>query len=129
MATGGVTDLAQAHSGLQVWNPSFDVTPAALITGIITERGLVPKAPGHGFDVPGLLRQAGALSTANGAAATSQIRSPIPGFYALDLETVMDYLADRPDLCKRVGPADTKAQWQARTGPPLQTSGGVVITQ
>ena len=27
----------------QVWNPSFDVAPASLITGIITERGLIPK--------------------------------------------------------------------------------------
>jgi len=28
---------------LQVWNPSFDVAPASLITGIITERGMIPK--------------------------------------------------------------------------------------
>ncbi len=26
--------------GVQVWNPSFDVTPAQLITGIITEYGV-----------------------------------------------------------------------------------------
>jgi len=26
--------------GVQVWNPSFDVTPAQLITGIITEHGV-----------------------------------------------------------------------------------------
>ena len=29
---------------LPVWNPSFDVTPGDLIHGIITERGLVPRA-------------------------------------------------------------------------------------
>ena len=28
----------------QIWNPSFDVTPAHLIAGIITEHGLVPRA-------------------------------------------------------------------------------------
>jgi methylthioribose-1-phosphate isomerase len=28
--------------GAQVWNPAFDVTPAALITGIITDAGMVP---------------------------------------------------------------------------------------
>ncbi len=28
-----------------MWNPSFDVTPGRLITGIITERGMVPKKP------------------------------------------------------------------------------------
>ena len=27
--------------GVDVWNPAFDVTPAALITGIITERGVI----------------------------------------------------------------------------------------
>ncbi|XP_075971483.1 methylthioribose-1-phosphate isomerase [Anticarsia gemmatalis] len=29
-----------AAPGINCWNPSFDVTPAALITGIITERGV-----------------------------------------------------------------------------------------
>ena len=28
----------------QIWNPSFDVTPAKLIEGIITEKGLIHKA-------------------------------------------------------------------------------------
>jgi len=30
-----------APEGTAVWNPSFDVTPAGLIAGIITDRGLV----------------------------------------------------------------------------------------
>jgi len=30
-----------APDGTQVWNPAFDVTPAELISGIITDRGLV----------------------------------------------------------------------------------------
>jgi methylthioribose-1-phosphate isomerase len=30
-----------APSGVHVWNPAFDVTPAALITAIITDRGVV----------------------------------------------------------------------------------------
>jgi methylthioribose-1-phosphate isomerase len=29
-----------APQNIEVWNPAFDVTPAALITGIITERGI-----------------------------------------------------------------------------------------
>lgn len=29
-----------APAGISVWNPAFDVTPAKLITGIITERGI-----------------------------------------------------------------------------------------
>jgi methylthioribose-1-phosphate isomerase len=31
-----------APEGMAVWNPAFDVTPAGLITGIITDRGVVP---------------------------------------------------------------------------------------
>jgi methylthioribose-1-phosphate isomerase len=30
-----------APSGIEVYNPAFDVTPAALITGIITEKGVI----------------------------------------------------------------------------------------
>ena len=33
-----------APEGASVWNPAFDVTPAALVTGIITERGIA-RAP------------------------------------------------------------------------------------
>jgi len=29
-----------AAEGIQVWNPAFDVAPANLIEGIITERGV-----------------------------------------------------------------------------------------
>ena len=41
---------------VQVWNPCFDVTPASLIEGIITEQGLVPKKNGA-FDVPAIVQQ------------------------------------------------------------------------
>lgn len=33
--------IAVAAKGIGVWNPSFDVTPPELITGIITERGVI----------------------------------------------------------------------------------------
>ncbi|UJR23430.1 hypothetical protein I4U23_026435 [Adineta vaga] len=33
-----------AAEGVQVWNPSFDITPAQLITGIITEHGVFKPA-------------------------------------------------------------------------------------
>jgi methylthioribose-1-phosphate isomerase len=33
--------LAVAPTGVDVWNPAFDVTPSELITAIITERGVV----------------------------------------------------------------------------------------
>jgi methylthioribose-1-phosphate isomerase len=39
----GYRDRRWAPEGVAVRNPAFDVTPAALITGIITERGVVKK--------------------------------------------------------------------------------------
>ncbi len=37
--------------------------------------------------------------------------SKIPGFRALNLETVKDYVAERPDLGERVGPSGSKDSW------------------
>lgn len=34
-----------AAEGIGVWNPSFDVTPAELISGIITEHGVITRLP------------------------------------------------------------------------------------
>jgi methylthioribose-1-phosphate isomerase len=37
-----------APAGTSAWNPAFDVTPAALVTALITERGLLqPVTPGN----------------------------------------------------------------------------------
>ena len=33
--------------GVKVWNPAFDVTPASLITGIVTERGVILDPSPH----------------------------------------------------------------------------------
>jgi methylthioribose-1-phosphate isomerase len=40
IGTYGVALLAKAH-GVSVYNPAFDVTPASLIAGIVTEKGLI----------------------------------------------------------------------------------------
>ncbi|KAJ2005285.1 S-methyl-5-thioribose-1-phosphate isomerase [Coemansia thaxteri] len=43
-----------APLGAQAWNPSFDVTPAHLITAIVTERGVYVRADGAAeFDLTG----------------------------------------------------------------------------
>ena len=34
-----IGDIQLAPSGINCWNPGFDVTPAQLITRIVTERG------------------------------------------------------------------------------------------
>ena len=41
---GEVTDPIPAASGVRVRNPAFDVTPAELVTGWITDRGMLSKA-------------------------------------------------------------------------------------
>lgn len=43
-----------AAPGIGVWNPAFDITPAALIDGIITEVGVVEKGGDGLFHMDGL---------------------------------------------------------------------------
>jgi methylthioribose-1-phosphate isomerase len=56
----GVVDLQTvtvAAPGIDIWNPAFDVTPAALIDAIVTERGVVEKARPDGvFDFGPIFR-------------------------------------------------------------------------
>lgn len=40
-----------AAEGIDVWNPAFDVTPAELIDGIVTEVGVVEKGADGRFDL------------------------------------------------------------------------------
>jgi methylthioribose-1-phosphate isomerase len=46
-----VETIAIAARGIDVWNPAFDVTPAALIDGIITEVGVFEKDARGAFDL------------------------------------------------------------------------------
>ncbi|KAB2618292.1 methylthioribose-1-phosphate isomerase-like [Pyrus ussuriensis x Pyrus communis] len=46
-----------AASGISVWNPAFDVTPANLITGIITEKGVITKKGTDAFDIKGFVQK------------------------------------------------------------------------
>ena len=51
-----------AAEGVEVWNPVFDVTPAGLITGIITERGVL--RPPYEAALRSLTRQSGVTEVA-----------------------------------------------------------------
>jgi methylthioribose-1-phosphate isomerase len=44
-----VVTLSTAPRGINVWNPAFDVTPAELIDGIVTEAGVVEKDESGSF--------------------------------------------------------------------------------
>lgn len=46
-----IENISIAARGIDVWNPSFDVTPAELIDGIITEIGVFEKGPNGAFDL------------------------------------------------------------------------------
>jgi len=81
-----VQGVQVAPEGIAVWNPGFDVTPAALITGIITEKGVIypstvaaAVAAGNGeakegvvaFDVRGFLQGEGAHHLPSSSAPSS----------------------------------------------------------
>jgi methylthioribose-1-phosphate isomerase len=42
--------ISVAAEGIDVWNPAFDITPAALIDGIVTEVGVIEKGSDDRFD-------------------------------------------------------------------------------
>ncbi|KAJ8534730.1 hypothetical protein K7X08_016458 [Anisodus acutangulus] len=46
-----------ATSGISVWNPAFDVTPANLVSGIITEKGVITKNGDDTFDIAEFVRK------------------------------------------------------------------------
>ena len=46
-----VQNIQIAADGIDVWNPSFDITPANLISGIITENGVIKKNGRNEFSI------------------------------------------------------------------------------
>ncbi|XAR51074.1 S-methyl-5-thioribose-1-phosphate isomerase [Bertholletia excelsa] len=58
-ARGGLGEQVAA-SGICVWNPAFDVTPAHLISGIITETGVITRGGSETFDIKQFVQKAAA---------------------------------------------------------------------
>lgn len=56
-ARGGLGEQVAA-SGISVWNPAFDVTPANLIAGIITEKGVITRTAADAFDIADFIKKA-----------------------------------------------------------------------
>lgn len=52
--SGALETIRIAAPGIDVWNPAFDITPAALIDGIITELGVVEKGSDGQYHMDGL---------------------------------------------------------------------------
>lgn len=109
-----------AAEGVQVWNPSFDVTPADLITGgIITEKGMVPRRKdGNGFfNVAAFVAEHATGPAAE--AARKQIEekgasSASDDFEQLDCASVAEYVASRPALAELVGDPSRVSDWEVK---------------
>jgi methylthioribose-1-phosphate isomerase len=52
-----VETIAIAAQGIDIWNPAFDVTPAELIDGIITEVGVAEKDAEGKFNLADLFKE------------------------------------------------------------------------
>ncbi|RAH72731.1 S-methyl-5-thioribose-1-phosphate isomerase [Aspergillus aculeatinus CBS 121060] len=52
--SGNLETVRIAAEGINVWNPAFDITPATLIDGIITEKGVMEKTADGQFYLAGL---------------------------------------------------------------------------
>ena len=97
-----------AAEGIDVWNPSFDVTPAALLAGVITEHGVIEKNVSGVFPVAEFVANA-----KNGKIKAAKPSGP-PGFIALDCETVLDYAASKDNVAAVLGGASTRSAWSAK---------------
>lgn len=54
-----VETVSIAAKGIKVWNPAFDVTPAELIDGVVTELGVVEKGKDGVFHFDDIFRAGG----------------------------------------------------------------------
>lgn len=89
-----------APEGINVWNPSFDVTPCSLITGIITELGVAQASVDAGsdgiIDIVSFLRS-NKFSEVSLEKAVTPTAIP-PGYRKLDTDSVAAYVLALPKL-------------------------------
>jgi hypothetical protein len=82
-----------------VWNPAFDVTPAQLIRGIITEHGIIDQRDGA-IDVNSFLREKGLLqATENGELRTVQRHDLLLSLKVSSAAFIMQALKQEPWHC------------------------------
>jgi S-methyl-5-thioribose-1-phosphate isomerase len=108
-----VRGVRVAADGIGVWNPSFDVTPGSLIAGIITEKGVVQKTSNGTFEVGKFVAAAAGAAGAAAPAAAPAVAVPA-GFYAMDVDSVLEYCASKPTIAAALGGKDNKNNWSAK---------------
>lgn len=93
--------------GIGVWNPAFDVAPAPLIAGIITEYGVVwPNASGE-FDMKSFID-----SALKSHGTGSELPMPLSEVKGFTEEELKRYISADPDLRSKV-PGDS-ASWTVK---------------
>ena len=98
-----------APDGIRAWNPAFDVTPSTLITGIITERGVIRPSlsPNNALfiDVAAFLASSSKEGNTSTTAAAVKIDETIvpAGFERLDEDRLRAYIAQSDCLTKLLG--------------------------
>lgn len=106
-----------APEGIKAWNPAFDVTPARLITGIITERGVIERTTTtiegkevvH-FDVQGFLRAGNATNGSHGSNGVEKSDCIVPpGFHSLDEKALKPYIMGNARLRELLNISDGAA--------------------
>lgn len=100
-----------------MWNPSFDVTPASLIEGIITERGLAPRiSPHSAFQLPAWVKGADNREMSNISAeeSTELLPADTGNFVELTTDMAIEYVISRPHLSIHVGDISSRDSWEVR---------------
>ena len=99
-----------APESIDAWNPAFDVTPCSLITGLITELGVIEAASDAGadgiIDVPRFLKDKGLNERCDNAAKPTSFPS---GYEVMSESTIGPYLFEKaPKIRALLGASTVK---------------------
>ncbi len=99
-----------APAGINAWNPAFDVTPCALIKGIITEVGVIEANTANGEEIIPLAEYLHAHAAAASTTVAEVLREKVSravdpidapsGYLRLDEAGIVAYLVDNVKLSK-----------------------------
>ena len=99
-----------APEGINAWNPAFDVTPCALIKGIVTEVGVIEANPAVNADIIPLAEYLKAHAEAASLTVAEVLREKIgravvpietpTGYKRLGEEGIVEYIVENVKLAK-----------------------------
>eukprot|EP00249_Psilotum_nudum_P021182 c28009_g1_i1 orf=420-2933(-) len=118
-----------AASGISVWNPAFDITPAKLITAIITDKGVITKNQGSDtFDIQCFRNKLDMSEKSTNSSDLQAVDSVDTGvlddktdfdvskgtqpFRILDEKSLVEYIVVHPNLARILG--GDSGDWKVR---------------